>query len=110
MAVSSQTLYTHQDFWHLCHLRFEHWQRCTYKYQESYTDYIKEGKNYPCTSVWYEMKEACSDDMMEYLMELGNVRLANKQDPKDYMSHDVKIPANQYDVPEYTTESRSLTY
>ena len=108
--MSSQTSYLHQDFWSLCHLRFEHWYRCNYNFRSSYSDYIKRGEKYPCSSLWYEMKSACSDDMIEYLLEMGNVRMANNYHPKDYMSNDVKTAPLKWDLPEYQTESRDLKY
>ena len=71
---------------------------------------MQKGERYPCTENWYEMQYACTDDMIEYLLELGHVRMVNNYHPKDYMSHDVKIRPSIFDMPEQGTERRAYTY
>ena len=91
-------------------MRFEHWYRCNFNFRDQYADFLKEGKTYPCTSLFYETKYACSDDMLEYLLELGHTRMANEYHPKDYVSLDVKTSPTIFDSVDQKTERRNYTY
>ena len=94
----------------MCYLRFEHWYRCNYQYRNRYLDYLEKGERYPCADMWMELTVACTDDMIDYLLELGYYREANKYHPKNHMNIDVRTIPSHFDDPDHSTDGRSYTY
>ena len=100
----------HQDYFHLCHLRFEKWSQCTAKFRDRHADFLEKGREYPCTNLWHETNYACSDDELDCLFELHHIRMANNVDIKDHLAHDVKRHPTVLDIPDEATERKTLMY
>jgi hypothetical protein len=71
---------------------------------------LERGEEYPCTNLWYETKYACSDDMMDCLLELHHTRVATGMDIDDHLSHEVKQTSTVYDTPDQATERMKWHY
>lgn len=94
----------------MCHLRFEHFYRCSRQYQEHEHDYIRRGEEYPCANLWYEVNYACTDNMLDCLLEIGSWREASGYHPKQVMNVNLRQIPNQFDVVDHKTDGRSFTY
>ena len=88
-----------------CCLRFEKWHNCDMKF----SDYRKgpDGvidqrnfKNYPCYREFYEANYACSDDYMDFLMELSYSKNAKDFHMSDISNTELTIPPSAYDNPD----------
>ena len=94
----------------MCSLRFEHWYRCNATHRNRTLEYREQGIPYPCSGLWYELGQACADDMVDYLLEISYQREAMGYKPKDFMNHDVREPTSIYDYPDHATDGRTWTY
>jgi hypothetical protein len=115
VAVTAQTNYLKEDYFDLCALRFDKWDRCDFVfYDDRSTKYdqvkdLKNYKHYPCYREFYEAQYACSDDLFDFLMELSHQKRANGITHYDVESHEIKRLPTIYDSPK-RTEKRTLTY
>lgn len=87
--VSSQTNFLHQDYYELCTLRFEHYNRCDMAYHKKKLEIAQQGKEYPCLSLFYDAQYACSDETLLYLMETNYYRKLNKISPHRFHNHEL---------------------
>lgn len=112
---TAQTNYLKEDYFDLCALRFDKWDRCDFVYYDERStkyDHVKDYKNYkhyPCYREFYEAQYACSDDLFDFLMELAHQKRANGVTDYEVMNHEIKRFPTIYDSPK-RTEKRTLTY
>ena len=57
-----------------------------------------DNKEYPCYKIFYEMQFACSDHMMDYLMELATHRKVNNINRDDLINSDMQNFAMIFDA------------
>lgn len=115
VQTSVQTNFSKQDYYDLCALRFDKWNRCDmafYDLRDKKFDYVidqKNYKNYPCFREFYEAQYACQDDLFDFLMELSYSRQANDLFEEDVSRHEFQMFPTVLDSPKYN-EKRTMTY
>ncbi len=57
-------------------------------------------KNYPCFREWYEANYACTDDYMDFLMELAFAKSASDFRIEDRSNVEIKTAPTAYDNPD----------
>lgn len=87
-------------------MRFEKWFNCDSKFSDVRAknyDFVADQrnyKNYPCFREFYEANYACSDDYMEFLMELAYAKSANDFNIADKSNVEIRSGPTTFDNPD----------
>lgn len=93
----------------LCSLRFEKWFQCDVSYSNIKREFSKRNIEYPCYKYFYEMEFACSDNILDFLLELHYYRTVNRFDPKKFSNNDLASIPTIFDTP-IGTHRNKYTY
>ncbi|KAM3133713.1 hypothetical protein pb186bvf_014122 [Paramecium bursaria] len=111
--VPFSTFQSQQDHFTLCSLRFQKWFECDqaehFKMDKTDDDYLKRMKAYPCYPLFYEAAYSCTDDMLDFLMELAYAKRANRTFEYNHWQTEMSRFPTSYDSPK-NAERHKKTY
>ena len=88
-----------RDMYELCSMRFEKWFQCDTRYFGLREELAKKNEEYPCYKFFYEMEFACSDNMLDFLLELHYYRTVNHFNPLKHKNSSLTGLPTIFDTP-----------
>jgi hypothetical protein len=107
VKTSYQQYYSMSDYYLLCSLRFDKWARCEQGLAS--LSLVERYKDYPCYQEYYETNYACSDSMIEHLLELQYVRTAAGLTGDEYHNSELNKHPGVYESP-HREQRRPYSY